>query len=109
MDDFQILLIILSVLSVPLLLLVHWGLERCYVRLARRFCAKRGFTPSRWRCGPAFDDTGVKTEYSIVELDCDHQQKGRQLVRLLVWIFGVRKVLSMGPFPVQEHDSHGTK
>jgi hypothetical protein len=41
----------------------------------------------------AFDNSGVKTEFTIVELDCLDGQEQRKLIRLLVWVFGVRKVL----------------
>jgi len=44
----------------------------------------------------------VKTEFTIVELDCLDAQKQRKLIRLLVWLFGVRKVLSNEIYP----DSH---
>ena len=99
MDRIEIITIALAgILTVPLLWWVHCGLERHYARLARRFCIKRGLTPTRWRCEPAFDDTGVKTELSIVELDCEHLHEGRKQVRLLVWIFGIRKVLSIEPY-----------
>lgn len=87
---------------------VHCGLERCYLLFGRSFCKKRGLAVSRSRCGPAFT-ARVKTEYSIVELDCVDPQKGRTLVRLLVWIFGIRKVLSIEPFPEKYWDSSGTQ
>lgn len=99
-----IFLAVVVVLTVPTLLLVHRGLSYCYLQFARRFCAKRGLLLSRWRCGPAFEGTGVRTEYWIVDLDCQHPQDGRQFVRLLVWIFGVRKVLVIEPF--QEYDAN---
>ena len=99
-----IVLIVCGVITIPLLWWVHCGLESWYVRLGRRFCMTRGFTPSRWRCGPAFDATGVKTESSVVELDCEHPEKGRQLVRLLVWAFGVRKILGIEPFSEEDRD-----
>jgi hypothetical protein len=35
----------------------------------------------------------VKTEFSIVEMDCLDAQKERKLIRLLIWIFGIRKAL----------------
>ena len=95
------------VLGFPIILLgwyVHCGLEHCYLWLGRRFCKKRGLAVLRSRCGPAFNGR-VKTEYSIVELDCADPQKGRTQVRLLVWIFGIRKVLSIEPFPEKYWDS----
>ena len=105
--DGLIVFIVVGILAVSLLWWVHCSLEFCYVKLARRFCVKRGLTPSRWRCGPAFDDTGVKTEYSIVQLDCVDSQEGRKLVELLVWIFGVRKVLRIEGFPEDLKESKG--
>jgi len=99
-----IVFIICGILVVPLSWWIHCTLELCYIRIARRFCTRRGLTPSRYRCRPAFDDTGVKTEYSLVELDCNDPKEGRQLVKLLVWIFGVHKVLSIGPFPEEEQN-----
>ena len=98
----------IGVLGLGLHWIVHCGLQRWYLRLAHRFCQKRGLTISRSRCGPAFDDRG-KTEYSIVELDCVHPQEGRQLIRLLVWVFGVREVLSIEPFPEEEQSSDETQ
>lgn len=86
---------------------VHCGLDRCYLWFGRRFCTKRGLVVSRCRCGPAFIGN-VKTEYSIVEFDCADHQHGRTLVRLLVWIFGVRKVLGIEPFP-EEYWSSGVQ
>ncbi len=104
-SSFEITAIVVAgILAIPLLWWVHCGLERHYVRLARRFCIKRGLTPIRWNCGPAFDDTGVKTEFSIVEFDCDHLNEGRKYVRLLVWIFGVRKVLIVEPY-LEKHNN----
>jgi hypothetical protein len=47
----------------------------------------------------AFDQSGVKTEFTIVEVDCLDGQKQRKLVRLLVWVFGIRKVLSDEIYP----------
>jgi len=47
----------------------------------------------------AFDQSGVKTEFTIVELDCLDGQKQRKLVRLLVWVFGIRKVLNDEKYP----------
>ena len=47
----------------------------------------------------AFDQSGAKTEFTIVELDCLDFQKQRRLIRLLVWVFGIRKVLSDEIYP----------
>src|SRR5262245_15186664 len=96
-----VFIILASILALPALYFVHLGLNSCCVKYARRFCRQRGLTVTRWRCGPAFDPSGVKTEFTLVELDCLDSQKQRRLVRLLVWIFGIRKVLD-SPYPEQE-------
>jgi hypothetical protein len=87
------MLILVGVLTLPAFYLVHRTLEYCYLLRARRFCRKNGLKVVRWRCGPAFDRSGVKTEFSIVEMDCLDAQKERKLIRLLIWIFGIRKAL----------------
>jgi hypothetical protein len=100
MDTVTIIVIVAcSILVVPLLWYVHCGLERCYIRFGHRFCKSRGLTVSRFRCGPEFEDSGIKTENSIVEFDCIAPDGARQLVKLRVWIFGIRKVLRIEAFP----------
>jgi len=42
----------------------------------------------------------VKTEFSLVQLDCFNNQKQRRLVLLLVWPFGVRKLVSDEAYPI---------
>jgi hypothetical protein len=44
-----------------------------------------------------------------VELDCEHPQDGIQIVRLLVSVSGVKKLLSICPFPGIEQDSKITE
>lgn len=64
---------------------------------ARRYCRKSGLKPLRCRSGAAFDSSGIKTEYTIVELECSDNNDEKKLVRLLVWVFGVRQVLESEP------------
>jgi len=97
-----------GVLVLGLHVIVHCGLERWYLRLAHRFCQKRGVTISRSYCERANNVTSW-TEYFIVKLDCIHPQEGRQLIILLVSVFGVRDVLSIGPFPEEEQSSDETQ
>ena len=87
-----------GVLIVPLYWFVHCGLEYCYLRFAVRYCTNRGLDVSRLRCRPWFKDS-IKTEYTLVELDCVDSNQRRKLVRLLVWLFGIRKVLSVEESP----------
>lgn len=94
-----IAIITAGVLALPLFVLVHVWLERCYLAYARRYCKKNGYAIARYRCGPLFDKGGVKTEYSLIEIDChDHEQR-HLLLRLKVWAFGVQQVLSSEDFP----------
>ena len=98
----RVLLIIAGVviyipLSLYLFVIVHCTLERIIVRHARRFCARRGFEISRVRWQPEFKPSGskrVKTEFTLVQLDCLNSQKQRRLVLILAWPFGVRKLVS---------------
>jgi len=64
-----------------------------YIIHACRFCRKSGLAPVRCRLRTAFDASGIKTEFTIVELDCRDGSDRPTVVRLLVWVFGVRKVL----------------
>ena len=89
-----ILIVVASIVALLVFYFIHRGLEYCYLLHARRFCKKHDFEIVRWRCGPAFDESGVKTEFTVFELDCLDVQKQRKLVRLSVWIFGIRKILS---------------
>ena len=98
-----LLYLVIGAIGVFMMYGVHLLLTRCYIALAIRSCRKRGFIPSRLRCGPAFNG-GVKTEYSIVELDCISPDNQRTLVRLLVWVFGVRKTLSIEPFTARPEE-----
>jgi len=81
---------------------VHCALDYLCIRHARRFCRRQGLEVRRSRAGIAFEQSGAKTEFTIVELDCLDAQKQRKLIHLLVWPFGVRKVLSNEIYP----DSH---
>lgn len=46
-----------------------------------------------------FEPSGVKTEFTLVQLDCFDTQKQRRLVLLRVWPLGVRKLLSDEKYP----------
>lgn len=99
------------VLGLPIIVsgwYVHRALEYSCLWLGRRSCRKRGLAVLRSRCGSAYHGR-VKTEYSIVEFDCAHPQQGRILARLLVWVFGIRKVLSVEPFPDKYWDKSETQ
>lgn len=84
--------IVIGVLALPLWVLVHIGLRRLYFAHVARFCRRRGFTVSAYREARC-------NESVLIELDCVDEQQRRRLVRLLVWIFGIREVLGVEDFP----------
>src|SRR4051812_24635039 len=72
---------------------VRYALEEYfYFPFALAYCRKNGLTPIKWRCSAAFHN-GIKTEFTIVEVLCSDHNDLKSLVRLLVWVFGVKKVL----------------
>lgn len=90
--------------SLVLLWLVHCALDRVCVGHAWRFCTRLGLRPNRARWRPAFDGSGVKTEFTLVQLDCLDRQNERRLVTLLVWPFGVRRQVGDEAFPGPDGD-----
>ena len=91
--------ILIGVLTLPLFVIVHRVMDYCCVSHARGFCGRKGFDVRRLRWQPAFDKSGVKTELTLVQLDCLNAQKERRLVLLLVFPFCVRKLLSDEKYP----------
>ena len=98
----------LVAVGIPALLYFGWAVHRTLgrvcVRHARRFCRRRGLEIRRARWQPEFEQRtdgtrGVKTEFTLVELDCLDAQKQRRLVLLSVWPFGVRRTVSDEPYP----------
>ena len=89
--------VILTPAFIYLFWVVHCALDRVIVGHARRFCIRRGLEICRVRCQPAFEPSGgkrIKTEFSLVQLDCLDSQKQRRLVLILAWPLGVRKLIS---------------
>ena len=94
--------VVLIPVSLYLLWVVHCTLDRVCVRHARRFCSRHSLEIRRIRWQPAFKPSGgkrVKTESTLIQLDCFNAQKQRRLVVLLVWPFGVRKLFSDEIYP----------
>lgn len=103
-----LLIVALVVVGIPAVLYAFWVthimLGRLCVRHARRFCSQSGLEFRRARWQPEFErrpdgSRGVKTEFTLVQLDCLDVQKQRRLVVLSVWPFGVRKTVSDEPYP----------
>jgi len=87
-----------------LLWVIHCTLDRVCVRHARRFCRRRDLEITRVRWQMEFErrsdgTRGVKTEFTLVQLDCFDVQKQRRLVLLRVWPLGVRKLVSDQIYP----------
>jgi len=106
-----LLTIAVYVAAIPVVLysfwVVHCTLDRVCVRHARRFCRRHGLEICRVRWQPDFELSGgkrLKTEFTQVQLDCFDAQKQRRLVLLLVWPFGVRKLVSDESYP-ETYDS----
>jgi hypothetical protein len=98
-----LLIIALFVIGLPfvmfLFVLVHRTMVKICVRHARKFCDRKGLKVNRYRWQPAFDRRGVKTEFTLVQLDCLDAQKQRRLLVLAVWPLGFRKIASDEPYP----------
>lgn len=93
----------IAVIGIPaslyLLLIVHRTLGRICVRHASRFCTRNGLAVQRARWQPQFDSSGIKTEFTMVQLDCLDAAKRRRLLLLSVWLFGVRTTISDQAYP----------
>jgi hypothetical protein len=103
-----LLIVVLVVVGLPAMMYLIWQihctLDRVCVRHARRFCKQHGLEISRVRWQMEFErradgSRGVKTEFTLVQLDCLDGQKQRRLVLLRVWPLGVRKLLSDEKYP----------
>ena len=98
-----LLIIAFVVVGIPAVLYGAWfthiALGRLCVGHARRFCSRRGLEIRRARWQPEFEPSGIKTEFTLVQLDCLDIQKQRRLVLLSTWAFGVRKTVSDEPYP----------
>jgi hypothetical protein len=88
---------------------VHCTLNRICARHAKMFCRRKGLAVQRVRWQIEFEQRpdgrrGVKTENTLVQLDCFDSQKQRKLVVLRVWPLGVRKLVSDEIYP-ESYDS----
>ncbi len=103
-----LLICALFVVGIPaliyLLWFVHRALDRVCVVHARRFCRRHSLEVGRVRWQMEFERRpdgrrGVKTEFTLVQLDCFDSQKQRRLVLLRVWPLGIRKLVSDDVYP----------
>lgn len=78
---------------------VHFALDRLCVRQAQRFCRRRGLKVCRCRWRPELEPSGIKTEFTLVQLDCLDLLQQRRLVLLSVWPFGVYTLVSDEEYP----------
>ncbi len=86
-----LIILLAGILSIPLFLIVHYFYGWVCVCHVRRYCAKNGIFISGWRVAPAFDEKGIKTENSQVEILSECQNK-KKIFRFVVWPFGIRNV-----------------
>lgn len=93
----------LAIVCMPLVIFlfvkVHHAMDRICVGHARRYCEKNGLEVSRFRWQPAFDKGGVKTELTLVQLECINAQKQRRLVEVAVWPLGFHKLICNEAYP----------
>ena len=95
---------IFSIAMIYVAWVAHCTLNRICAIHARGFCTRHGLVVSRVRWQIEFERRpdgrrGVKTEFTLVQLDCLDAQKQRRLVLLSVWLFGVRKMVSDDKYP----------
>ena len=86
-----VIILFAGILSIPLFLIVHHFYGWVCVCHVRRYCARNGIVISGWRVAPAFDDQGVKTENSQVEI-LSEGQNIKTIFRFVVWPLGIRNV-----------------
>lgn len=102
------LIVALVVVGIPAVLYALWITHRMLgclcVRHAQRFCSRSGLEVRRARWQPEFEPSGIKTEFTLVQLDCVDLQKQRRLVVLSVWPLGVRTKVSDERYP-ESYDS----
>jgi hypothetical protein len=98
----MLFIIAFLIVGIPIVLfafqLTHILLNRLCIRHARRFCSRSGLEFCRARWQPEFEPSGVKTEFTLVQLDCLDGQRQRRLILLSVWPFGVRETISDEPY-----------
>jgi len=64
------LLLGFAILALPLLFVAHIAIEYCCLIHTRRYCRKNGLDILRFRLRPELDSSGMKTESTLVDLDC---------------------------------------
>ena len=96
-----VLAIPIGIISMPLFALIHNFYNYRCLRHAQKYCLSHDLKMSRYIVSPAFENR-IKTEDSIVEMDCTDAQGKRRYIRMLVWPFGFIKILSDEPFPEEQ-------
>jgi hypothetical protein len=84
--------LVVAVVAIPLSLYlfyaVHLALKSCCFWHARRYCHGNQLKINRLRHDPEIDKTGVKTEFTVIDIDCADAQENRRFIRLFglaVW------------------------
>lgn len=98
-----VVIIVLLVVGAPVVLYFLWAVHKILnvicIRHARKYCASQGLDVKRAQYQPEFGKDGIKTEFTLVRLDCLDAQKERRLIILQTWLFGVRKKLRDERYP----------
>lgn len=99
-----VILVLLAVVATSagvliLFVAVNRSLRSLCVRHAKRFCRRRGLKVESIGYGTEFDSSGVKSEYTLVEVGCVDDQNQRRLLLLSVWLFGIHRIVREEVFP----------
>ena len=98
-----LIIVALAIAGIPAIVYALWVthllLGRLCVGHAQRFCRRKGLEFCRARWQPEFDPSGIKTEFTLVQVDCFDARKQRRLLLLSVWPFGVRRTVIDEPYP----------
>jgi hypothetical protein len=86
------ILIVVALIIVPLMYLVHLGLNRICFRHVTRYCEANGIMIDGWRISPEFDHQGVKTENTQIEVLTSDEKNGKRVFRFVVWVLGIRRI-----------------
>lgn len=98
--------IVLVAVAFPIMCYTMWTMHnllgRWTVCHAQRYCRRMGLTVQRTRWQPEFEPSGMKTEFTLVQLDCLDTGQQRRLVLVSAWLFGVRMLISNEAYPERD-------
>jgi hypothetical protein len=95
------LLIFAGIAIIPLFYFVHGLLNWICFAHVKRYCRIHEIDVSGWRLFPAFDERGIKTENTQIEILSNGPEDEQTIYRFIVWAFGIRNVVE-SPFNPDE-------